>query len=96
MARYNWHQLIKLGKTKVLELAEQLGVFNLAIAFFEKKQRGAYFKAASVVYRVLKSLSELSFGEFKYYPTPSHPYFEVLNQCDRTKPELVLSLRGMY
>ena len=53
---YNWHQLIKLGKRQVLELAKELGVYNRAIASFKKKQKGAYFKAASVVYQALKNI----------------------------------------
>ena len=72
--RYNWHQLIKLGKKRILQLAKELGVFKLAIAPFEKKVCGAYFKAASVIYRVLKSLSTLRFSDFNYYPTSSQPY----------------------
>lgn len=61
--RCNWLQIIKLGKKRVLELAKELGVFNLAIAFFEKKQRGAYFKCASIVYQALKDLS-VAVGEY--------------------------------
>ncbi len=70
MVRYNWHQIVKLGKLKVLELAKQLGVFNKAYAVFEKKQRGAYFIACSIVYHAQQQI-------FKYYGSLTHNcYFQ--------------------